>query len=318
MLTDAAGAALLGGVGVPVVVTADPRRCLGALAASVYADPAADLALMGVTGTQGKTTTTRLLEEGLTARRHPRRSDRHRRHPDRRRRGEDLADHARGARPARPLRGDARGGGGRVRDGGVQPRAGPRPGRRRGLRRGRVPQPRPRPPGLPCRRGGVLRRQGHPVHTRARSARADQHRRRVRPQAPRRGGHRDAHLLDRGPRGRLAGRRHRVRHHRLALHRGHPGGGAAAGIGRPHRRLQRQQRAGSDRAGCRGRLRPPGDRHGHRRGRRSPRPARERPDGPGVPRSSSTTPTSPRRSGRPRRVAPADHRPADPGDRRRR
>jgi UDP-N-acetylmuramoyl-L-alanyl-D-glutamate--2,6-diaminopimelate ligase len=40
---------------------------LGALSALVYADPAADLRLLGVTGTQGKTTTTRLAEAALTA-----------------------------------------------------------------------------------------------------------------------------------------------------------------------------------------------------------------------------------------------------------
>jgi len=51
--------------GVPVVVTPDPRRVLGRLAARVYGDPAAALKMIGVTGTQGKTTTTRLLEGGL-------------------------------------------------------------------------------------------------------------------------------------------------------------------------------------------------------------------------------------------------------------
>ncbi len=40
--------------------------------------------MIGVTGTQGKTTTTRLAEGGLRGRRRPRRRDRHRRHPDRR------------------------------------------------------------------------------------------------------------------------------------------------------------------------------------------------------------------------------------------
>ena len=38
---------------------------LGRLAAQLYGDPALDLTLMAVTGTQGKTTTTRLLEAGL-------------------------------------------------------------------------------------------------------------------------------------------------------------------------------------------------------------------------------------------------------------
>ena len=40
---------------------------LGVLAAHLYGDPATDLKVIGVTGTQGKTTTTRILEQGLTA-----------------------------------------------------------------------------------------------------------------------------------------------------------------------------------------------------------------------------------------------------------
>ncbi len=68
VLTDPAGADVLlgaGELGVPVLVAADPRAILGDLAALVYGRPAEDLVLMAVTGTQGKTTTTRLLEGGL-------------------------------------------------------------------------------------------------------------------------------------------------------------------------------------------------------------------------------------------------------------
>ena len=71
VLTDADGAALAagpdpdGGLGVPVLVVDRPRQLLGDLAARVYGDPARSLTLMAVTGTQGKTTTTRLLEQGL-------------------------------------------------------------------------------------------------------------------------------------------------------------------------------------------------------------------------------------------------------------
>ena len=83
-------------------------RLLGRLAAHVYGDPAAAMRMIGVTGTQGKTTTTRLAEGGLQRAGHPGRRDRHRRHPDRGGGGEDLAHHARGARPARAVRGDAR------------------------------------------------------------------------------------------------------------------------------------------------------------------------------------------------------------------
>jgi UDP-N-acetylmuramoyl-L-alanyl-D-glutamate--2,6-diaminopimelate ligase len=70
VLTDEVGASrvrpgspLLAGV--PVIVTPEPRRILGQLAAKVYGEPAAALRMIGVTGTQGKTTTTRLLEGGL-------------------------------------------------------------------------------------------------------------------------------------------------------------------------------------------------------------------------------------------------------------
>jgi UDP-N-acetylmuramoyl-L-alanyl-D-glutamate--2,6-diaminopimelate ligase len=50
-----------------VVVSADPRVAMGPAAAWVYGDPAADLLLLGVTGTNGKTTTVYLLESGLRA-----------------------------------------------------------------------------------------------------------------------------------------------------------------------------------------------------------------------------------------------------------
>jgi UDP-N-acetylmuramoyl-L-alanyl-D-glutamate--2,6-diaminopimelate ligase len=64
VLSDAAGRDQLD-VGVPVLVVEDPRAILGALSARTYGDPAEALTLLAVTGTQGKTTTTRLLEAGL-------------------------------------------------------------------------------------------------------------------------------------------------------------------------------------------------------------------------------------------------------------
>jgi UDP-N-acetylmuramoyl-L-alanyl-D-glutamate--2,6-diaminopimelate ligase len=48
--------------GAAVVTTAEPRRLLGLVAARLARDPSADLTLVGVTGTNGKTTTTYLLE----------------------------------------------------------------------------------------------------------------------------------------------------------------------------------------------------------------------------------------------------------------
>ena len=64
VLTDTDGAAELT-VTVPVVVVASPRSVLGALAAVVYGSPARDMLTFGVTGTNGKTTTTWLLEAAL-------------------------------------------------------------------------------------------------------------------------------------------------------------------------------------------------------------------------------------------------------------
>ncbi|WP_449289710.1 UDP-N-acetylmuramoyl-L-alanyl-D-glutamate--2,6-diaminopimelate ligase [Nocardioides hankookensis] len=63
VLTDPAGAATA--VDVPVLVVERPRAVLGRLAARVYGEPAAAMRMIGVTGTQGKTTTTRLAESGL-------------------------------------------------------------------------------------------------------------------------------------------------------------------------------------------------------------------------------------------------------------
>jgi UDP-N-acetylmuramoyl-L-alanyl-D-glutamate--2,6-diaminopimelate ligase len=65
VLTDAAGASLVG-PGVTTLVVPDVRPALGRASALVYGEPAARLRMIGVTGTQGKTTTTRLLESGLT------------------------------------------------------------------------------------------------------------------------------------------------------------------------------------------------------------------------------------------------------------
>jgi UDP-N-acetylmuramoyl-L-alanyl-D-glutamate--2,6-diaminopimelate ligase len=67
VLTDPTGADLCGNLEVPVLVVDEPRRLLGSLAARVYGEPAEALRLVAVTGTQGKTTTTRLAEAGLQA-----------------------------------------------------------------------------------------------------------------------------------------------------------------------------------------------------------------------------------------------------------
>jgi UDP-N-acetylmuramoyl-L-alanyl-D-glutamate--2,6-diaminopimelate ligase len=65
VLTDEAGAGRFPGL--PVLVADNPRGVLGEVARWVYDDPAAGLLLLGVTGTNGKTTTAFLLEAGLRA-----------------------------------------------------------------------------------------------------------------------------------------------------------------------------------------------------------------------------------------------------------
>ena len=65
VLTDEAGAARFPGL--PVLVADQPRAVLGEVARWVHDDPAAGLLMLGVTGTNGKTTTAFLLEAGLRA-----------------------------------------------------------------------------------------------------------------------------------------------------------------------------------------------------------------------------------------------------------
>jgi UDP-N-acetylmuramoyl-L-alanyl-D-glutamate--2,6-diaminopimelate ligase len=67
VLTDPEGAGLLDGLDAPVLVVDRPRDVIGDLAARLYGNPAGRMRLVAVTGTQGKTTTTRLAEGALTA-----------------------------------------------------------------------------------------------------------------------------------------------------------------------------------------------------------------------------------------------------------
>lgn len=67
LLTDAAGAALAEGSGLPVAVVADPRAAMAPLAAAVHGHPADRLEAYAVTGTNGKTSTVFLLEAALAA-----------------------------------------------------------------------------------------------------------------------------------------------------------------------------------------------------------------------------------------------------------
>jgi UDP-N-acetylmuramoyl-L-alanyl-D-glutamate--2,6-diaminopimelate ligase len=65
VLTDPAGAAVAGDLGVPVCVVERPRAVLGRLAARLHGEPAKALTTIGITGTHGKTTTTYMCEAGL-------------------------------------------------------------------------------------------------------------------------------------------------------------------------------------------------------------------------------------------------------------
>jgi UDP-N-acetylmuramoyl-L-alanyl-D-glutamate--2,6-diaminopimelate ligase len=68
VLTDPTSAAAARAAGAAaVVVVPDPRAAMGPAAAWVYDDPAGGLLVLGVTGTNGKTTTVYLLDAGLRA-----------------------------------------------------------------------------------------------------------------------------------------------------------------------------------------------------------------------------------------------------------
>ena len=75
VLTDAAGADLasaelthaLGDAAPPVIAVDDPRRTMAFIAARVYGQPAASMTMFAVTGTNGKTTTSFLLDAALGA-----------------------------------------------------------------------------------------------------------------------------------------------------------------------------------------------------------------------------------------------------------
>lgn len=65
ILTDPTGEERARATGLPVLVVAAPRDVLGALASQIYGEPTSELRLLGVTGTNGKTTTSFLLDAVL-------------------------------------------------------------------------------------------------------------------------------------------------------------------------------------------------------------------------------------------------------------
>jgi UDP-N-acetylmuramoyl-L-alanyl-D-glutamate--2,6-diaminopimelate ligase len=67
VLTDPSGEELARAAGLPVCVVQDPRQVLGSVADRVYGEPSRQLTVLGITGTNGKTTTAFLVESGLAA-----------------------------------------------------------------------------------------------------------------------------------------------------------------------------------------------------------------------------------------------------------
>ena len=65
VLTDPSGADRAAATGLPVLVVDSPRKVLGAVASRIYGEPTSELHLLGVTGTNGKTTTSFLLDSVL-------------------------------------------------------------------------------------------------------------------------------------------------------------------------------------------------------------------------------------------------------------
>jgi UDP-N-acetylmuramoyl-L-alanyl-D-glutamate--2,6-diaminopimelate ligase len=67
VLTDPTGVDRARATGLPVCVVDDPRAVLGAVASRVHGSPSEQLTVIGITGTNGKTTTSYLVEAGLAA-----------------------------------------------------------------------------------------------------------------------------------------------------------------------------------------------------------------------------------------------------------
>ncbi|MQA32353.1 Mur ligase family protein, partial [Modestobacter roseus] len=67
VLTDPAGADAARATGLAVCLADHPRAVLGPVAGRVYGRPSEQLTVLGITGTNGKTTTAYLVEAGLSA-----------------------------------------------------------------------------------------------------------------------------------------------------------------------------------------------------------------------------------------------------------
>ena len=67
ILTDASGRERAAATGLPILIAADPRAVVGAIAAEIYEHPSRELLVVGITGTNGKTTTSYLLDAAFRA-----------------------------------------------------------------------------------------------------------------------------------------------------------------------------------------------------------------------------------------------------------
>ena len=65
IVTDPAGARMIGTVDVPIIVLDEPRSALARLAATLWDHPSTDMTMIGVTGTNGKTSVTHLIQAAL-------------------------------------------------------------------------------------------------------------------------------------------------------------------------------------------------------------------------------------------------------------
>lgn len=65
IVTDVEGAHLAGPAGLPIIVVDDPRQTAGVMSANIYGPAQTGLVVAGVTGTNGKTTTTYFLRAAL-------------------------------------------------------------------------------------------------------------------------------------------------------------------------------------------------------------------------------------------------------------
>ena len=67
ILTDESGAAIMGPLQIPVLVCARPRQRLASIASALFGHPSGELTMLGVTGTNGKTTVTYMVAAALAA-----------------------------------------------------------------------------------------------------------------------------------------------------------------------------------------------------------------------------------------------------------